>query len=252
MEVDIFVPCYIDQLYPSTAFNMVKVLEQLNVVVHYNPNQTCCGQMAFNGGYREEARALGIKFLSDFNGERPIVGASASCIGFIRNYYEKLFYNSPWHLDYKKIKSNIFEITDFIVNVLKVEKIPGIFEAVVTYHDSCAALREYHLDPEIPRLLLRGIEGVQLVEMENTDECCGFGGSFAIRHEAISTAMAEQKIEHALKTGAEYIISTDSSCLMHLQGYIDQHNLKLKTMHIIDLIATASEQYQKKQAFNYG
>ncbi len=245
MDVDIFVPCFIDQLYPSTAFSMVQVLEKLDVEVHYNPNQTCCGQMAFNGGYREEARRLGIKFLSDFKGERPIVGASASCIGFIRNYYEKLFYNTPWHLDYKKIKSNIFEITDFIVNVLKVDKIPGTFEALVTYHDSCAALREYHLDPEIPRRLLRGIDGVRLVEMQKTDECCGFGGSFAIRHEAISTAMAEQKVEHALKTGAEYIISTDSSCLMHLQSYIDQQKLKLKTMHIIDLIAKASDQHPK-------
>ncbi|NCA86018.1 MAG: (Fe-S)-binding protein [Clostridia bacterium] len=245
MEVDIFVPCFIDQLYPATAFNMVKVLERLNVQVHYNPNQTCCGQMAFNSGYREEAHALGVKFLSDFNGERPIVGASASCIGFIRNYYEKLFYNSPWHLDYKKIKSNIFEITDFIVNQLKVDKIPGTFEAVVTYHDSCAALREYRLDPEIPRRLLSGITGLQLVEMENRDECCGFGGSFAIKHEAISTAMAEQKVEHALRTGAEYIISTDSSCLMHQQGYIDRHQLKLKTMHIIDLIAMASDQHLK-------
>jgi L-lactate dehydrogenase complex protein LldE len=248
MEVDIFVPCFIDQLYPATAFNMVKVLEQLGVVVHYNPNQTCCGQMAFNGGYRDQARSMGIKFLSDFRGERPIVGASASCIGFIRNYYEKLFYNSPWHLDYKKIKSNIFEITDFIVNVLKVEKISGTFEAVVTYHDSCAALREYHLEAEIPRRLLAGITGLQLVEMENTTECCGFGGSFAIKHEAISTAMAQQKVEHALQTGAQYIISTDSSCLMHQQSYIDRHQLKLKTMHIIDLIAMASDLHHKPTA----
>ncbi len=237
MEVDIFIPCFIDQLYPETGFNMVRVLEKLGVHVHYNSNQTCCGQMAFNSGFWDEARDLGIKFLQDFEGTNPIVAPSTSCIGFVKNYYEKLFYNTPWHLEYKQISSRLYEITDFMLNVLKVEMLPVTFEARVCYHDSCAALREYGLAKEIPRKLLGMVKGVQLIEMEKSDECCGFGGTFAVKHEAISTAMAEQKVHHALDCGAEYIVSTDSSCLLHQQGYIDKHNLNLKTKHIIDLIA---------------
>jgi L-lactate dehydrogenase complex protein LldE len=237
MDVDIFIPCFIDQIYPGTGFNMVKILEHFQVRVHYNSNQTCCGQMAFNSGFWDEARELGIKFLQDFPGNRPIVTPSASCAGYVKNYYEKLFYNTPWHLEYKKIKNNIFEFSDFMINVLKVESIPGKLSAKVTYHDSCAALREYGLSPETPRKLLKFVEGIELIEMRKTDECCGFGGAFAIKHEPISTAMAEQKVLDALATGAQYIISTDLSCLMHLNGYIKKHNLNIKIMHIIDLIA---------------
>lgn len=237
MEVDIFIPCFIDQLYPETGFNMVKILEKLGIKVHYNANQTCCGQMAFNSGFREEARDLGVKFLKDFSGDRPIVSPSASCVGYVRNYYEKLFHNTPWHLENKKVSQHIFEITDFIVNVLKVENIPSSFEAVVTYHDSCAALREYRLSKETPRKLLKNVKGLTLVEMEKSDECCGFGGTFAVKHEPVSTAMAEQKVHHALESGAEYIVSTDSSCLMHQEAYIKKHNLNIKTIHIIDLLA---------------
>ncbi len=236
MEVDIFIPCFIDQVYPETGFNMVKILEKLGVGIHYNSNQTCCGQMAFNSGYWDNARELGIKFIKDFSNKRPVVGPSASCIGYVKNYYGKLFYNSPWHLEYKELKENIFEITDFLVNVLKVEDVGAKFEAKITYHDSCAALREYGLNDE-PRKLLGNVKGLELIEMKDREVCCGFGGTFAVKHEAISTAMAEQKVQNALETGAEYIVSTDSSCLMHQQGYIDKNNLKIKTKHIIDLLA---------------
>ncbi|MBE0637955.1 MAG: (Fe-S)-binding protein [Bacteroidales bacterium] len=236
MEVDIFIPCFIDQLYPETGFNMVKVLEKLGVKVHYNPNQTCCGQMAFNSGFWDEARELGVKFIQDFNTGRPVVGLSASCLGYVQNYFEKLFYNSPWHLENRKLRANLFEITDFLVNVLKKDDLGATFEAKVTYHDSCAALREYRLKDE-PRLLLSKVKGLELVEMADTETCCGFGGTFAIKHEPISTAMAQQKVENALETGAQYIVSTDQSCLLHLSSYIAQQKLNIKTIHIIDLLA---------------
>jgi L-lactate dehydrogenase complex protein LldE len=236
MEVDIFIPCFIDQLYPATGFNMVKVLEKLDVKVHYNPEQTCCGQMAFNSGFWEEARTLGIKFIRDFNTGRPVVGLSASCLGYVKNYYEKLFYNTPWHLENRKMRDNLFEITDFLVNVLKAEDLNARFDATVTYHDSCAALREYRLKDE-PRKLLGHVKGLTLVEMKNREECCGFGGTFAIKHEAISAAMAGQKVLDALETGAGYIVSTDLSCLLQLDSYIKKHNHEIKTIHIIDLLA---------------
>ena len=215
---------------------MAKILEKLNVDVHYNPNQTCCGQMAYNSGYWDEAKAIGEKFINDFPNDRPIVGPSASCAGFVKNYYHVLFHNSSLHNEYKQLKKNFYEFTDFVVNVLKFEDIGATFEHKVTYHDSCASLREYKLGNE-PRILLRKVRGLELIEMKDTHECCGFGGTFSIKHEPISTAMAQQKVENALATGAEYIVSTDSSCLMHMAGYIQKHNLPIKTIHLIDVLA---------------
>lgn len=237
MEVDLFVPCFIDQVYPKTAFNMIKVLEKAGVKVHYNPEQTCCGQMAFNSGFWDEARKLGIKFIKDFNRGRPVVGATASCTGYVRNYFDELFFNSAYHNDYKHLQRNIFEVTDFLVNVMKVKDLGSVFEHKVTYHDSCAALREYGLKNEA-RELLSKVKGLELIEMEETTTCCGFGGTFSVKFEPISTAMAEQKVHHALDTGAEYIVSTDSSCLMHQAGYISKHKLPIKVAHVVDVLAS--------------
>lgn len=237
MEVDIFIPCFIDQVYPETAFNMVKILERAGVKVHYNPNQTCCGQMAFNSGFWDDAKKLGEKFLSDFSNNRPIVGPSASCIGYIKNNYNELFYNTALHNEYKLLQRNIYEITDFLVNVLQVTNFGSVFEHKVTYHESCAALREYKLGDE-PRTLLKQVKGLELLEMAENDVCCGFGGTFSVKYEPISTAMAEQKVHHALDAGAEYIVSTDSSCLMHQMAYIKKHTLPLKVAHIVDVLAS--------------
>ncbi len=237
MLVDLFIPCFIDQVYPETGMNMVKILEKLGVDVFYNPNQTCCGQMTFNSGAWDETKKMGEKFMKDFPNDRPIIGASASCIGFIRNYYPWLFHNTGLHYEYKQVKKNVYEITDFLVNVMNVEDVGAEFPHVVTYHDSCAALREYGLKDE-PRRLLAKVKGLELREMKDNEVCCGFGGTFSVKFEPISTAMAEQKINNALESGAEYIVSTDSSCLMHQQAYIDKHKLPIKTIHIVDVLAS--------------
>jgi L-lactate dehydrogenase complex protein LldE len=236
-DIDLFIPCFIDQVYPQTGFNMVKILEKAGLKVHYNPNQTCCGQMAFNSGFWDEAKKLGIKFLKDFPEERPVVGPSASCIGYIKNNYQKLFHNTPYHLEYKRLKSNIYEITDFLVNVIKVTEFGSVFNHKITYHDSCAALREYGLKDE-PRTLLKNVSGLELVEMKDRHTCCGFGGTFSVKYAPLSISMAEQKVQNALETGAEYIVSTDSSCLMHQYGYIKKHNLPIKVAHIVDVLAS--------------
>lgn len=235
-EVDIFIPCFIDQFYPDTAFNMVKLLEKAGLKVNYNSNQTCCGQMAFNGGFWDEAKKLGEKFITDFNNNRPIVGPTASCIGYVKNNYGKLFHNTARHIEFKQLQKNIYEISDFLVNVIKVTEFGSVFEHKVTYHDSCAALREYHLKNE-PRELLKKVKGLELIEMKDTDVCCGFGGTFAVKYEPISTAMAQQKVNNALETGAEFIVSTDSSCLMHQNAYIKKHKLPIKVAHLVDILA---------------
>jgi len=236
-EVDIFIPCFIDQFYPDTAMNMVKLLEKVGLTVNYNPNQTCCGQMAFNGGFWDEAKKLGEKFITDFNNGKLIVGPSASCIGYVKNNFDKLFHNTAYHIEFKELQKNIFEISDFLVNIMKVTDLGSVFEHKVTYHDSCAALREYRLKNEA-RELLRRVKGLELVEMKDTDVCCGFGGTFAVKYESISTAMAEQKVQNALDTGAEYIISTDSSCLLHQNAFIKKNKLPIKVAHLVDVLAS--------------
>ncbi len=240
MIVDIFVPCFVDQVYAETAKNMVKILEKLDVGVNYNPNQTCCGQMAFNSGFWDEARAMGEKFIKDFPNDRYIVGPSASCIGYVRNYFPKLFHNTSLHNDFKQMRKNIYEFTDFLVNILHVKDIGARFDTTITYHDACAALREYGIKDE-PRTLLQNVKGLSILEMKENDVCCGFGGTFSVKNESISTSMAQQKVNNALTTGAEYIVSTEASCLLNLNGYIQKHQLPIKTMHIIDVLAQGWE-----------
>lgn len=238
MTVDAFIPCFIDQALPQTAFNMIKLLEKLGVEVHYNPNQSCCGQMAFNSGFWDEAKAMGAKHIKDFSNNRPIVSPSSSCSSMVKSHYPKLFHNSALHNEYKVIQKNSYEITDFIVNVLKKEDVGAVFPHKVTYHESCASKREYGLTHEA-RTLLKNVKDLELIEMNEADTCCGFGGTFSIKFEGISTAMAEQKLDNALATQAAYIVSTDASCLLHLQGFIDKHKLPIKTIHIVDLLAAA-------------
>lgn len=241
MTVDIFIPCFIDQLYPETGFNMVKILERAGVDVRYNKNQTCCGQIAFNSGFWDHAKHLGEKFIRDFADSKYVVAPSASCVGMVRNYYDEMFYNSAMHNEYRMLKKNIFEISDFLVNVIKVRDFGAVFNHKVTIHDSCAGLREYGLKDEA-RQLLGFVRGLQLVEMEETHTCCGFGGTFSVKNEAISVAMAEFKVGKALETGAEYIVSTDSSCLMHQEAYIRKQNLPIKTIHLVDILAHGWEE----------
>lgn len=236
MQVDLFIPCFVDQLFPQTAFNMVKVLEKAGCTVNYNPDQTCCGQPAFNAGFRDEAKDVCSKFLKDFSGTNYIVAPSASCVGFVKNYYMKMFENSSVHNDLKDLQKRIFEFSDFMVNVLQVEDLGAEFNAKATYHDSCAALRECKIKEE-PRRLLSKVKGLQLMEMEDVETCCGFGGSFAVKFEPISIGMADQKVINAKNTGAECIISTDISCLMHLDGYIKNKGINLEVFHIADVLA---------------
>ena len=219
---------------------MIKVLEKATCEVSYNTNQTCCGQPAFNAGFWDEARSVCTKFLKDFEGADYIVAPSASCVGFVRNYYAKLFENSSQHNAVKDLSKRIYEFTEFLTEVLKIENFGAVLNAKATYHDSCAALRECKIK-DAPRKLLSHVKGLELVEMNDVETCCGFGGSFAVKFDAISIGMADQKTRNANDTGAELIISTDLSCLMHLDGYIKGKDLPLKTMHIADVLAAGWE-----------
>jgi L-lactate dehydrogenase complex protein LldE len=161
-------------------------------------------------------------------------------VGYIKNYYEKLFYNTGLHLEHNELHKNIFELTDFLVNMMRVTDIGATFKHIVTYHDSCSALREYGIREE-PRLLLRHVKGLELVEMNKTEECCGFGGMFSMTFEPISIAMTQEKINNALATGAEYIVSTDMTCLANMEAYAKKQRLPIKCMHIVDVLASGLE-----------
>jgi L-lactate dehydrogenase complex protein LldE len=239
MEVDIFIPCFVDQLYPDVGFSMVKVLERLGCKVCYNPEQTCCGQPAYNAGHFDEAVEVAGKFLKDFRSEsKYIVSPSASCVGMVCNGYPNFLRKNILSADYQNVKSRMREFSDFLVNVLGVDRVPGArLDAIATYHDSCSALRECGIKEE-PRLLLRNVQGLELREMAETDQCCGFGGTFAVKFESISVAMAEQKITHAMAVEPDVIISTDSSCLLQYQSVMEKKGISVKTMHLAEVLAS--------------
>jgi len=236
MKVDIFIPCFIDQIYPNIAFSVIKILKKLNIEVNYPAKQTCCGQLAFNSGYWKEAKNVAEKFIYDFSHDRPIVCPSASCAGFIRNYYPDLFKDSILFENSKKLASNIYELTDFLVNYLNITDLNSTFNKKVTYHSACTALREYGIKKE-PVILLQNVKDIELVMMDDNDTCCGFGGTFSVKNNSISSAMAQQKINNAVKTGAEYIVSTEASCLINLDGYIKKNKLDIKIIHIADILS---------------
>lgn len=237
MNVHVFIPCFIDQLYPTAGFNTIKVLEKAGCNVTYNPDQTCCGQPAFNAGYWGESREVCNKFINDFSGAEHIVVPSASCAGFIKNYYSKIYDNASNQKDTKGFQEKVYELSDFLVNILKVEDLGAQFEGVATYHDSCAALRECNIKTE-PRKLLENVKGLKLIELQDNETCCGFGGTFAVKFEAISVAMGEQKVQHIVDTKADYLISTDLSCLMHIGGVMEKMEIPVKSLHLADVLAS--------------
>ena len=237
MNVHVFIPCFIDQLYPTAGFNTIKVLERAGCNVIYNPEQTCCGQPAFNAGYWGESREICNKFLKDFESAEYVVIPSASCTGFVNNYYSKIYGNTSNQNATKDIEGKVFELSDFLVNVLKKIDLGASLQGTATYHDSCAALRECKIKDE-PRILLNHVKGLNLVELKDNETCCGFGGTFAVKFEGISTAMGEQKAQHVVDTKAEFLISTDLSCLMHINGVMEKQLLPITSLHLADVLAS--------------
>ena len=228
-----FIPCFVDQLYPDSAMNMFKTLKAAGLEIEYNTNQTCCGQPAFNSGFWNETAVVAQKWIKDMQqSDLTVVSPSSSCVGFVRNYYSDIF---PDDKNCQQIVAKTYEFTEFLVDVLGKTDFGARLEKKAVYHDSCAALRECKIKAA-PRKLLEHVRGLTLLDLRDSDQCCGFGGTFSVKFEPISAAMAEKKVQHALSVGAELIISADMSCLMQLQGYISQNNLPVETMYIADVL----------------
>jgi L-lactate dehydrogenase complex protein LldE len=236
MIVDLFIPCYMDQAYPEAAHATVKVLEKAGCGVNYNVEQTCCGMPSFHEGYTEYCKEVGEKLIKEFQNDRYIVSPGGSCVNMIKNYYPEMFHNSVLHNEYKHVKKKIHELSEFIVNVLNKQEIESEFSGKICFIDNCSAMRELNIVTP-PRTLLTNINGVTLVEPEDADTCCGFGGTLSNHFEDISTKLAEKKTEHILRTGAEYVVSTDITCLLHLEGYFRKHSIPLKVMHLSEVLA---------------
>jgi len=234
-RVALFVTCMVDMIYPEVGTAAVELLERHGVEVLFPLEQTCCGQPAFNAGFWPEAQEVAEKFIGEFNNDRYVVVLSSSCTGMIKNYYADLFQNSSLQNAWKQIKKNTFEFADFLVKVLKVDTSNMRFDASITYHDACSALRECNIYEE-PRKLLQPIQGIEWKEMEKNRTCCGFGGTFAAKYEPISVGMGDQKCIEAEKTGAEFLVSADLSCLLHLKAYLEKKNSSMKVLHLADIL----------------
>lgn len=225
-------------MYPQVGISMVRVLEKLGHRVVCPEGPACCGQPAFNTGYWDESRSVAVKVLEQLKDAEVVVVASGSCGAMMRVFYPELFAGTP-HADLaKQVASKCHEFSGFLVNKLGVTDVGASFPAKVTFHDGCHGLRELDLK-QPPRVLLRHVRGLELVEMTAAENCCGFGGTFSAKFPMISTAMGEVKCASALETGAEYVVSNDSSCLMQIQGLIGKKGLGLKTVHLAEVLASS-------------
>ncbi|MGH9354975.1 MAG: (Fe-S)-binding protein [Terriglobia bacterium] len=236
-RVAFFVTCLADQFFPEAAECSVKVLRRQGAEVVFNPAQTCCGQPAFNTGYRDQAREVARRVLDLFDGADYVVAPSGSCSTMVRIFYGELFSGEPVMLEkWRNLRGRFYEFSEFLVKVLKVEDVGARFAHRVTYHDSCHLLRELGVSEE-PRALLRAVRGLELVEMKDDKLCCGFGGTFSVKFPEVSVAMGEDKIRAAATAGAEYLVANDSGCLMHLAGIIHRKGLSLKPLHLAQVLA---------------
>ncbi len=236
MRVSLFIPCLVDQFYPQVGLSTLRLFRKLGLEVVYPSDQTCCGQPAFNSGYHEEARKLAVRFLRIFSDAEYIVTPSGSCASMVRVFYQDLSIPADLQQSLDRVKEIIFELAEFLVDILKVTDVGAAFSARVTYHDSCHLLRELKVkDP--PRALIRNVKGIDFIEMPESSTCCGFGGAFSIKFPEISTAMLEEKVRSIQRSGAEYVVASDAGCLMHIAGLLLRSRIPIKTLHLAELLA---------------
>ena len=236
----LFIQCLVDALAPRVGDAMVRVLERLGVDMDYPAGQTCCGQPAYNSGYRREAAGLAERFLDVFEHAEAIVCPSGSCVHMVRHHYPELFADSPALLARARaIAGRTWEFSEYLVDVLGVtdagQRLGSAFTGSVTYHDSCHLARGLGIRRQ-PRQLLEGVPGLTLVEMDGSDRCCGFGGMFSVKYPEISTAMVDDKVASILATGADAVVGCDASCLMHMAGRLGRMGSAVRALHIAEVL----------------
>lgn len=238
-KAQLFITCLGDQFYTLTLQNMTHLLERLGVELVFPPEQTCCGQPLFNNGFENKTRAVARNFLHAFSqSDAPIVGPSGSCVSMVKHHYLDLFpEGTPEHALAADISSRIYEVTEYLVNVLKVTDVGAVYPHKVTYHASCHYLREMGLKTEA-KTLLDVVEGLEFIPLNEEDTCCGFGGAFTVTFPEVSRSMMENKVNHIIASGADTVITCEPGCLMNIAGGLHKAGSDIRAMHIIDLLAS--------------
>lgn len=234
--VSLFIPCFVDQLAPQVGIDTADVLERVGYRVRFPEAQTCCGQPAFNTGYWDEARDVAERFIHIFSDSEFIVSPSGSCTTMVREFYRELLKDRPMLNQAISVGERTYEFAEFLVKVAKVTDVGSAFPHKVTYHDSCHALRELGLKQE-GRELLQHVSGLELVDLPYSEECCGFGGTFATKFPMISAAMGDTKAGNIDKTGADFVTASDPSCLLHMDGMLRRRNSRARTIHLASILA---------------
>ncbi|MGV9292314.1 (Fe-S)-binding protein [Streptomyces sp. NPDC003719] len=248
MRVALFATCVNDALYPSTAIATVKVLERLGVAVDFPAAQTCCGQPQYNTGYRRETEPLVRRTARAFDGYDHVVTPSGSCVAMVRDNYPRIGARAAAEGRGRELADaaaslvpRVVELTEFLVDVLGVTDVGAYFPHTVTYHPSCHGLRMLGLGDR-PRRLLRAVKGLELVELPGAEECCGFGGTFAVKNADVSAAMGDDKIRNALSTSADVLCGADNSCLMHIGGMLRRRDAPQRALHLAEILASTEEE----------
>ena len=237
MRVGLFVTCLVDLMRPRIGFAALKLLERAGCEVVVPASQTCCGQPAYNSGDRANALVLAKKVLAEFEHCDYVVAPSGSCAGTIRSHYVDLAGDEPGLAErMAKLAAKTFELTDFLVNVAKLKDVPGDFTGSITYHDSCAGLRELGIKAQ-PRALLAKMPGVDLREMEGAEECCGFGGTFSVKFGEISAAIAEKKCSQITAAAVDAVVLGDLGCMLNIEGKMQRLGATIKVLHVAEVLA---------------
>ena len=243
MRVALFITCFNDTLFPETGRATVEVLERLGVSVDFPLEQTCCGQMHFNTGYQREAVPLVRRFIEVFKGYDAIVAPSGSCVGMVRELYPmaaELAHDKRLAADVEELAPKVFELSEFLVNKLEVTDVGAYYPHRVTYHPTCHSLRMLKVG-DAPLKLLQAVNGIDLVELPEAKECCGFGGTFAVKNADTSIAMLSDKLRHVLETEAEVCAAGDNSCLMHIGGGLRRQRAGVRTVHLAEILASTED-----------
>ena len=237
MRVALFITCLVDLMRPRIGFASLKLLEAAGCEVIVPRTQTCCGQPGYNSGDRQSALALARKVLQEFEDCDYVVAPSGSCAGMIRTHYPELFAGEPEHERVQRLCARTYELTDFLVNVARMENVPGNFAGRITYHDSCSGLRELGVKRQ-PRSLLAKVGGLTLEEMDEAEVCCGFGGTFAVKFGDISTHIVDRKCEHVAACGADAVVLGDLGCMLNIEGRLRRRgDMKTRVLHVAEVLA---------------
>jgi L-lactate dehydrogenase complex protein LldE len=236
--VSLFIPCLVDALFPEVGAAMVQIFDRIGVPLTYPVGQTCCGQPAFNSGYRHEAEFAARRFIELFETVEAIVCPSGSCVAMVRHHSPELFAHDPVMRERAlAVGCKTFEFSEYLVDVLSLTDLGASFPGTVTYHDSCHLARTLGIRTQ-PRQLLGHVRGLSLVEMENSDTCCGFGGTFSVNYPDISLALVDDKIDNILKTGAQTVVGCDVSCLMQMRGRLTRRRETIRVLHLAQILAS--------------